>query len=187
MTADEDRPRVRIDKQHPQVYRAQIEVAKAVRAAAEEAGLDRALVELVNIRISQINGCAYCLHIHVRDALAGGETTQRIAVLPAWRDTTLFSSKERAALALAESVTTLPDTRTQDQDYAEAARHLTQDELSAVDELGTSGSDETADDDADAVAAFFADHGARHLADQQDQQDQQREQQHDDDLDDEED
>src|SRR4051794_30426026 len=132
MTADEDRPRVRIDKQHPQVYRAQIEVAKAVRAAAEEAGLDRALVELVNIRISQINGCAYCLHIHVRDALAGGETTQRIAVLPAWRDTTLFSSKELAALALAESVTTLPDARTQDQDYADAARHLTQDELSAV-------------------------------------------------------
>src|SRR4051794_1219136 len=132
MTADEDRPRVRIDKQHPQVYRAQIEVAKAVRAAAEEAGLDRALVELVNIRISQINGCAYCLHVHVRDALAGGETIQRLAVLPAWRDTTLFTSKERAALMLAESVTTLPAARIQDQDYAEASRRLTDEELSAV-------------------------------------------------------
>jgi len=132
MSVQDASPRVSIDRQHRQVYRAQIEVAKAVRTATKDAGLDRTLVELLNIRVSQINGCAYCLHIHVRDALAGGETTQRIAVLPAWRDTTLFSSKERAALALAESVTTLPDTRTQDQDYAEAARHLTQDELSAV-------------------------------------------------------
>jgi AhpD family alkylhydroperoxidase len=132
MTGDEARSRVRIDKQHPQVYRAQVEVAKAVRAAAEEAGLDRTLVELVNIRISQINGCAYCLHVHVRDAVAGGETTQRIAVLPAWRDTTLFSTREAAALALAESLTTLPDARTQEQDYAEATRHLTPAETSAI-------------------------------------------------------
>jgi AhpD family alkylhydroperoxidase len=73
----------RIDKRRPLVYRAQIEVAKAVRRATKDAGLHRTLVELVNIRVSQINGCAYCLHVHVRDALAGGETTQRIAVLPA--------------------------------------------------------------------------------------------------------
>jgi AhpD family alkylhydroperoxidase len=132
MTADEDRPRVRIDKQHPQVYRAQLEVAKAVRAATDDAGLDRTLVELVNIRVSQINGCAYCLHVHVRDALAGGETIQRLAVLPAWRDTTLFSAREAAALALAESLTTLPDARTQEQDYAEATLHLTAAETSAI-------------------------------------------------------
>ncbi len=125
-------PRVRIDKQHRQVYRETIEVAKAARAAAEEAGLDAALVELLNIRISQINGCAYCLHIHVRDALAGGETTQRIAVLPAWRDTALFTPKERAALTLGESITTLPDTHRQDQDYAAASRHLSAAEISAV-------------------------------------------------------
>ncbi|NJC72896.1 carboxymuconolactone decarboxylase family protein [Planosporangium thailandense] len=124
--------RVFIDKQHPQVYRAQREVAQAVRQATQDAGLDRALVELVNIRVSQLNRCAYCLNIHVRDALVGGETTQRIAVLPAWRDTTLFTAKERAALTLAESLTTLPSGRTQDQDYADAARHLTEDEISAV-------------------------------------------------------
>ncbi|GAA2425242.1 carboxymuconolactone decarboxylase family protein [Streptomyces macrosporus] len=124
--------RVWIDKQSPRAYRALNEAARAVRETAAEAGLDRFLVELVNIRVSQLNGCAYCLHVHVRAALRRGETTQRIAVLPAWRDTDLFTDKERAALALAESVTTLPDARVQDQDYAEAARHLTAEEISAV-------------------------------------------------------
>jgi AhpD family alkylhydroperoxidase len=124
--------RVPIDKQHRAVYRAQLEVAKAVTAAAEDAGLGRALVELVNIRVSQINGCAYCLDVHVRAALLGGETAQRIAVLPAWRDTTLFTAAERAALTLAESLTTLPEPRVQDQDYAEAAEVLTEEQLSAI-------------------------------------------------------
>jgi AhpD family alkylhydroperoxidase len=124
--------RVRIDKQHRDVYRAQLEVAKAVTTAVVDAGLDRTLVELVNIRVSQINGCAYCLHVHVRDALLGGETAQRLAVLPAWRDTTLFTTQERAALTLAESLTTLPDARTQDQDYADAAATLTKEQLSAI-------------------------------------------------------
>jgi AhpD family alkylhydroperoxidase len=129
---DEAAPRVSIDRVHRKVHRAQIEVARVVRAAVADAGLDRTLVELVNIRVSQINGCAYCLHVHVRDALSAGETSQRIAVLPAWRDTTLFTDAERAALTLAESLTTLPDARTQDLDYAEAARHLNEEQLSAV-------------------------------------------------------
>ena len=124
--------RVLIDKQSPEVYRAMIEVARAVRKAAQDAGLDRTLVELVNIRVSQINGCAYCLHVHVRDALRAGETAQRLAVLPAWRDTTLFSPREQAALTLAESLTALPDARSQDQDYADARRHLSPEELSVV-------------------------------------------------------
>jgi AhpD family alkylhydroperoxidase len=128
-----EQPRVRIDKQHPRIYRAQLEVARAVRTVTEDAGLSRALVELVNIRISQINRCAYCLHVHVRDALLAGETSQRLAVLPAWREAPdLFTTQERAALVLAESVTTLPDSRTQDQDYAEAATALTEEQISAV-------------------------------------------------------
>ncbi len=94
--------------------------------------MSRALVELINIRISQINGCAYCLDTHVSAALRYGEDAQRIAVLPAWRDTTLFTAKERAALTLAESVTTLPDARTQEQDYTDAREHLTADELAAA-------------------------------------------------------
>jgi AhpD family alkylhydroperoxidase len=125
-------PRVLIDKESRAVYLAQIEVAKAVRKAVDHAGLDRTLVELINIRVSQINGCAYCLDVHVRDSLQHGETTQRLAVLSAWRDTTLFTAKERAALVLAESLTTLPDARTQDQDYADARQHLNAEQLSAV-------------------------------------------------------
>jgi len=81
MTTAGDGTRVLIDKQTPQTYRAYIEVAKAVRRATKEVGLDRTLVELVNVRISQLNGCATCLNRHVSDALAGGETTQRLAVL----------------------------------------------------------------------------------------------------------
>lgn len=124
--------RISIDKQTRPVYRAQVAVAVAVRDAVAQAGLDRTLVELVNIRVSQINGCAYCLDVHTRDALAGGETPQRLAVLPAWRETDLFTDRERAALTLAETVTTLPTPDQQDRDYADARAHLTDDQLSAI-------------------------------------------------------
>lgn len=124
--------RVLIDKQHRSVYRAQIAVAEAVRQAVAEAGLDRSLVELVNIRVSQINGCAYCLDIHVGAALKEGVSTTRLAVLSAWRDTESFSDLERAALTLAESLTALPSAREQELDYAEARRHLTDEQLSAI-------------------------------------------------------
>ncbi|KOS54127.1 carboxymuconolactone decarboxylase family protein [Rhodococcus rhodochrous] len=124
--------RIAIDKQTRPVYRAQVAVAVAVREAVARAGLDRTLVELVNIRVSQINGCAYCLDVHTRDALAGGESPQRLAVLPAWRDTDLFTDRERAALTLAETVTTLPTSDQQDRDYTDARSHLTDDQLSAI-------------------------------------------------------
>lgn len=132
MATGQDVPRVLIDKQHPQVYRAQRDLAAAVRQATRDAGLDRILVELVNIRVSQINRCAYCLNVHIRDTLAAGESAQRIAVLPAWHDTTLFSDKERAALTLAESLTTLPVDGAQERHYAFARQHLTDEEISAL-------------------------------------------------------
>lgn len=134
MTAEtsSEATRVRIDRRHPRVHRAQIEVARAVHAAVADAELDRRLIELVNIRVSQLNGCASCLDVHVRKALRAGDTTQRIAVLPAWRDTTLFTNAERAALILAESLTTLPDARSQEADYVDAARHLSGEQLSAL-------------------------------------------------------
>ncbi|WP_019927991.1 carboxymuconolactone decarboxylase family protein [Nocardia sp. BMG111209] len=124
--------RTYIDKQHPLAYHAQLEVAKAVQQATESAGLDRRLVELLNIRVSQLNRCAFCLDLHTREALQYGETVQRVATLPAWRDTLLFDERERAALALAESLTTLPDDHIQDRDYAAAAAVLTAEQLSAV-------------------------------------------------------
>lgn len=85
--------RVFIDKQSPKAYHALTETAEAVRAVAADAGLDRTLVELINLRVSQVNGCAYCLNVHTRAALRAGETTQRLGVLAAWRDTELFTAR----------------------------------------------------------------------------------------------
>src|SRR5574340_617221 len=72
-------------------------------------GLERSLLELVKMRASQINGCAYCLDMHSKDARASGETEQRLYVLPAWREAPFYSERERAALAWTEAVTRISD------------------------------------------------------------------------------
>ncbi|MER7192813.1 carboxymuconolactone decarboxylase family protein [Streptomyces flaveolus] len=127
----EDR-RVFIDKHSPEPYRALVHASEAVRAAAAGAGFDRILVELVNLRVSQINGCAYCLDVHTRAALRAGETTQRLGVLAAWRDTELFTPVERAALALAEATTRPADTAARDAATTAAREVLSDDQISAV-------------------------------------------------------
>ncbi|MFD5468770.1 carboxymuconolactone decarboxylase family protein [Kitasatospora sp. NPDC127059] len=124
--------RVFIDKQSPKAYKAALAAAEAAREVAAEAGLDRRLVELVNLRVSQINGCAYCLNVHTRAALREGETTQRLGVLPAWRDTELFTARERAALALAEATTNPSDAAAQEAAYGLARAALTEEEISAA-------------------------------------------------------
>ncbi|MEH3154155.1 MAG: carboxymuconolactone decarboxylase family protein [Gordonia paraffinivorans] len=125
-------PHVFVDKQTPTVYRAFGEAASTVTDASHAADLPRVLVELVNVRVSQINGCAFCLDLHSRRAIAAGETSNRLATLPAWRDTELFDDVERAALRLAEVVTTLPDHDTQEREYDRARAMLTDDQVSAV-------------------------------------------------------
>ncbi|MEU7029034.1 carboxymuconolactone decarboxylase family protein [Streptomyces sp. NPDC046275] len=124
--------RVYVDKQSPAAYQALVRTAEAVRATAAEAGLDRVLMELVNLRVSQLNGCAYCLDVHTRAALRAGETGRRLGVLAAWRDTELFTPRERAALALAEATTHPADADAQERAYDEARAVLGEDELSAV-------------------------------------------------------
>ncbi|MGW2419638.1 carboxymuconolactone decarboxylase family protein [Streptomyces sp. NPDC001709] len=124
--------RIFIDKQSPKAYHALVQTSEAVRATAAEAGLDRTLVELVNLRVSQINGCAYCLRVHTRAALRAGDTPDRLGVLAAWRDTELFTPAERAALALAESTTAAADADAQDAAYAAARDVLTDDQIAAV-------------------------------------------------------
>ncbi|GAA2273570.1 carboxymuconolactone decarboxylase family protein [Kitasatospora cystarginea] len=124
--------RVFVDKQSPQAYRALLATAETVRAVAADAGLDRRLVELVNLRVSQINGCAYCLNVHTKAALQGGDSAQRLGVLAAWRDAELFTPQERAALALAEATTTPADATAQEIAYAAARAALTDDQISAV-------------------------------------------------------
>ncbi|MER5428598.1 carboxymuconolactone decarboxylase family protein [Streptomyces sp. NPDC002588] len=124
--------RIFIDKQSPKAYHALVQTSEAVRATAADAGLDRALVELVNLRVSQLNGCAFCLDVHTKAALRAGEDTRRLGVLAAWRDTGLFTAPERAALALAEATTTPSDAAAQEAAYAEALDVLTDDQISAV-------------------------------------------------------
>ncbi|MEV7573911.1 carboxymuconolactone decarboxylase family protein [Pseudarthrobacter sp. NPDC089323] len=121
-----------LDKQHPAVWRAINGLALKVKEAAADAGIDARTLELLNVRISQINGCAYCLDLHVREALEAGETSQRLAVLPAWRDTALFTEKERAALALVESITELPSQQLREQEEGMARKSLTEEEFSVV-------------------------------------------------------
>ncbi|WP_030347261.1 carboxymuconolactone decarboxylase family protein [Streptomyces sp. NRRL S-1022] len=124
--------RIFIDKQSPKAYHALVQTSEAVRAVAADAGLDRVLVELVNLRVSQLNGCAYCLHLHTRAALRAGDTPQRLGVLAAWRETGLFTPAERAALALAEAATAVADTAAADTAWAAARDVLTEDQISAV-------------------------------------------------------
>jgi AhpD family alkylhydroperoxidase len=130
LTAEYDR--LFIDKQSPAAYRSMSAVAGQVTATAQAAGLDRLLVELVNIRVSQLNGCGFCLDLHVREAVKNGETPQRLAVLPAWRDVDLFSPTEQAALALAEAITKLPEHHDRERERNRARTQLTPDQFSAV-------------------------------------------------------
>lgn len=99
---------VNLSKQHPQVYQAVLALSQLADQAFADAGLDPKLGDLVKLRVSQLNGCAFCLRMHTRDALAKGETTDRLAVIAAWWESQYFSDQEQAALALAEEVTELP-------------------------------------------------------------------------------
>lgn len=124
--------RIFIDKQSPQAFQALVKTSEAVSATAAEAGLDRTTVELVNLRVSQLNGCAYCLDLHTRRALRAGESPQRLGVLAAWRDADVFTPVERAALDLAEATTHATDSAAQEAAYEVARRILTEDQISAV-------------------------------------------------------
>ncbi|TGB05566.1 carboxymuconolactone decarboxylase family protein [Streptomyces sp. MZ04] len=105
--------------------------AMAALSAAAKQGLgDPALAELVMMRASQINACAFCLDMHVDIAVKNGETTKRIALLNAWAEAgDLFSERERAALALTEAVTVLTDGFVPDATYEQAAEHFDEPEL----------------------------------------------------------
>lgn len=97
-----------LDKANPDVWKTVVKFAGTISKAAKDAGLNEKLVELVNIRVSQINGCAFCLDLHYKAAIQAGVTDQQMALLPAWQDAPdVFTPQEQAALQLAESVTEL--------------------------------------------------------------------------------
>jgi AhpD family alkylhydroperoxidase len=101
----------------------------ALQAHANQSGLEPALQELVKVRASQINGCAYCIDMHTKDARAHGETEQRLYALDAWAETPFFSERERAALAWTETLTLIADDRVPDAAFAAARRHFSEKEL----------------------------------------------------------
>jgi AhpD family alkylhydroperoxidase len=91
-------------------------------------GLEDSLMELVKIRASQINGCAHCLHMHTAEARKHGETEARLYLLDAWRESPLYSERERAALAWTEALTLLPQTRAGDADYGALQAQFSEEE-----------------------------------------------------------
>ncbi|MER5429607.1 carboxymuconolactone decarboxylase family protein [Streptomyces sp. NPDC002588] len=124
--------RVALKKITPDVSKAMGSLHAAAVSAAADAKVDPELLELVRIRASQLNGCAFCLDMHTKDARAEGETEQRIYALNAWRETPFFTERERAALALTESVTFVADGHVPDDVYAEAAEVFDEQQVAAL-------------------------------------------------------
>ncbi|MFI6848362.1 carboxymuconolactone decarboxylase family protein [Kitasatospora sp. NPDC050467] len=121
-------PRIDFATAAPKAFKALI----GFDAAARE-GLDPALVELVQIRASQLNGCAYCLHLHTSDARKAGESEERLHMVAVWKDAGhFFTAQERATLALTEAVTLIGQGGVPDDVYALAAAHFTEEELARL-------------------------------------------------------
>ena len=96
----------------------------ALEASIAASGLEHRLLELVKLRASQINGCAFCIHLHVTDARAHGESEMRLHMLNAWRESSLYSDRERAALAWTEALTLLAATGAPDADFEMVKAHF---------------------------------------------------------------
>ena len=124
--------RVDFEAAAPGVYKAMAALDRAATRALDDAGIEPRLRELVRIRASQLNGCAYCIDMHTKDARKLGETEQRIYALPAWRETPFFTARERVALAFTESVTELASTHVPDADYEPVAREFSPAEAAAL-------------------------------------------------------
>ena len=112
--------------------RAMAHLDRAAIKELDQADFDPRLRELVRIRASQLNGCAYCVDMHTKDARAIGETEQRIYALPVWRETPFFTARERAALAFTEAVTTVATTHVPDEAYEAVAAQFSPPELAAL-------------------------------------------------------
>jgi AhpD family alkylhydroperoxidase len=104
----------------------------AVHHACRDAGVDARLYELVKIRASQINGCAFCLDMHTNDARAAGESEQRIYTLSAWRETSFYTEPERAALALTEELTLVSEHGVRDEVFEQARKHFDDQQVAAL-------------------------------------------------------
>jgi AhpD family alkylhydroperoxidase len=118
-------PRIEYAKVAPEAPRAM----DSLDAYIKRSGLEPSLVELVKVRASQMNGCAFCIDMHAKDARAKGESEQRLYALDAWRETPFFGERERAALAWAEAVTRVSEGHVPDEVYELAREQFTEKEL----------------------------------------------------------
>src|SRR6185312_6182770 len=119
------KPRVNLNSKSG-VYQAMFALESYVRKSSP---LEASLLQLVRMRASQINGCAYCLDMHSKDARAEGEAEQRLYCLPAWREAPFYSDRERAALEWTEAVTLVTEGHVPDDIFDEAKKHFSEDEL----------------------------------------------------------
>ena len=119
------KPRIEYLKVAP----AAIKAVAALEGYVRGSGLEPSLWQLVKIRASQINGCAYCIHMHTRDARAEGESEERLYLLSAWRESPLYSERERAALEWTEALTQISETRAPDDVFERVRRQFTEEEL----------------------------------------------------------
>lgn len=117
--------RINYGKVAPGALRAMIELEQYVR----QSGLEDSLIELVKVRASQINGCAYCIDMHTKDARAGGEDEQRLYLLNSWREAPFYSEREQAALAWTEALTEVATFGVEDELYEEVREHFSEKEL----------------------------------------------------------
>jgi AhpD family alkylhydroperoxidase len=124
--------RLDIDTTAPAFSRALASLDAAATRELDEAHIEPGLRELIRLRASQLNGCAYCVAQHTRDALAAGEPIARIAAVSVWRESPFFTARERGALALTDSMTRMADTHVPDADWCEASAQLSPDELGAL-------------------------------------------------------
>ena len=124
--------RLDFDAHAPDFARAMGHLDKSATKQLDKVEFDQLLRELVRIRASQINGCAYCIDMHAKDARAAGESEQRLYALSAWRETPFFTDRERAALAFTEAVTLLADDQVPTEAYEAVARHFNEDEIAAL-------------------------------------------------------
>ena len=127
--------RINLSKSAPALYQAVIELDRLATEAVTTAGIAEGFSHLLRLRASQINQCAFCVRLHTRDALASGESIDRVAVLAAWKETEYFTKKERASLELVEAITLVSDGQVPDVIYEQAAVNLSKEELSAIEWL----------------------------------------------------
>ena len=127
--------RVNLGKSSPALYQAVVELDRLASEALKNAGIAEGFSHLLRLRASQINQCAFCVRMHARDAISSGESSDRLAVLAAWKESGYFTLEERAALELVEAITAISVGQVPDAIYDNASENLSKEEISAIEWL----------------------------------------------------